>query len=195
MKRFKFVFFAVLLFSAVTGFTQPKSTIETEYPQPMGHLRFTQQQIGFNNIFNTEIRSDTVRIYNEWNQVLNIEPTDVPEYLKVIVIPKQLKPQQKGIVINTYDAGKRNDWGFVGDRVNLRTNDSVQPDKSIGMSANIVEDFSKMTPAQLAKAAKIKFDTLTYDFGTVKEGDKVETKFVFKNLGDSLLRIRKVKGS
>ena len=98
------------------------------------------------------------------------------------------------IIIN-YDVAKRNDFGYVYDRILLNTNDSTQPEKTLNVSLNIVEDFSKLTPEQLAKAPKIKFENTTYNFNTVKSGEKVECAFNFTNEGKSDLIIRKVKAS
>ena len=46
----------------------------------------------------------------------------------------------------------------------------------------------------MAKAPKISFANNTYDFGTVTEGSPVEYDYVFTNLGENDLYIRKVKG-
>jgi hypothetical protein len=194
MKR-TLLLFTLILFGGLAALAQPATGIETQYPAKSGHLRFFQQNFSFNNVYITEIKTDTVKMYNEWNQIMTIAIGDLPAYLTAKAIPAQLKPQQKGVIIVSYDGSKRNDWGFVGDRFTLNTNDSVEPQKTIGISAFITEDFTKITPEQLKVAPVIKFDTTTVDFGTIKEGDTIKAIFVFKNLGDSLLRIRKVKHS
>ena len=43
--------------------------------------------------------------------------------------------------------------------------------------------------------AKISFDKTEHDFGTIKEGDIVETVFLFTNTGKSELIISSAKGS
>jgi hypothetical protein len=77
----------------------------------------------------------------------------------------------------------------------LTANDSLQPDKTINVSMNVVEDFSKLTPEELANAPKIKFDKTTFNFTTAKQGDKVECTYNFTNEGKSDLIIRKVKAA
>ena len=42
------------------------------------------------------------------------------------------------------------------------------------------------------KRAKVKFEKTTFQFGTIKEGEKVQHDFVFKNVGDAPLLIKKV---
>lgn len=169
--------------------------VAEEYPSVLGHLRFGTSQITYTNLPSTAIQLDTMKIYNEWNQVMTFEFTKLPAYITCKVVPEKLNPSQKGLLLVTYDAAARNEFGMVYDRFTFETNDSLQPEKQVSISANIIEDFSKMTPEELANAAKIKFENTTFDFGTVREGDKVETEFVFTNTGKNDLYIRKVKGS
>ena len=49
--------------------------------------------------------------------------------------------------------------------------------------------------ALVGKLPKIELDKEIHDFGTINEGDKVETEFVVKNVGDSDLIISDAKGS
>lgn len=52
------------------------------------------------------------------------------------------------------------------------------------------------TPAKENKnAAEIKFDVETYDFGTIKQGDKVSYDFAFTNTGKEPLIISNAQGS
>jgi hypothetical protein len=46
-----------------------------------------------------------------------------------------------------------------------------------------------------ANSPKMKFESIVHDFGTITEGDKVETEFVFKNIGRTDLLISDAKGS
>ena len=67
--------------------------------------------------------------------------------------------------------------------------------KRIALSGNVTEDFSNLTKKQLKNAPKIKFQTETFSFDTVKQGTPVACKFHFKNEGKSTLEIRKIKTS
>jgi hypothetical protein len=60
------------------------------------------------------------------------------------------------------------------------------------ITADIKEDFSKLTPAQLEKAPKISFENINYTFEKISEGSKVENDFKFTNTGKSDLLIRKL---
>jgi outer membrane protein OmpA-like peptidoglycan-associated protein len=173
---------------------KPKTFVDN-FPVKLGNLRFNSSQVNFQNIFNTEIKSDTIKLYNEWKQPMTIGFKDFPSNITLKAIPESIKPGKEGKIIVTYDATKRNDFGFLYDKFMVVTNDSMQPEKGFTVTANVSEDFSKLTPEQLANAPVIKFDTIIYDFGTIKEGDKADYSYVFKNEGKNDLVIRKTKAS
>jgi hypothetical protein len=180
----------------IKGDVIPKAkTYLDTYPVVIGNLRMESSQFNFGNAKNNEIRCDTLKIYNGWNAPLNIGFKDLATYITAKAVPSVLKPGKEGMIIVTYDVAKRNEYGYVYDRMLLTTNDSLQPDKTLNISMNVVEDFSNLTPEQLANAPKIKFDKTAFNFTTAKQGDKVECTYNFTNEGKSDLIIRKVKAS
>jgi hypothetical protein len=65
-------------------------------------------------------------------------------------------------------------------------------------SSKITEQDMKAVEAEKAlmgKFPKIELDKAEHDFGTIKEGEVVETVFTIKNIGDSDLIIADAKGS
>ena len=165
------------------------------YPNVVGNLRFNAYQVGIQNVNSTDTKTDTLKMYNDWGKSMSISFNSLPDYIKCKAVPENLPSKQKGYILVTYDAAKRNDFGAVNDRFSITTNDSAQAEKSVSVAANIIEDFSKLTPQQLKDAAKIKFETLTYNFDTIAEGKDVVYDFKFTNTGKTDLFIRKVKGS
>ena len=173
---------------------KPKG-VEDIYPVIVGNLRLEGAQFNFGNTKNTEIRKDTLKIFNSWKKPMTLGFKDVATYITAKAVPETLKPGKEGLVIISYDVTQRNEFGYVFDRLLMTSNDSIQPEKTLNISQSISEDFSKLTPEQLANAPKIKFDNTTFDYGTAKQGDKVECTFVFRNEGVNDLIIRKVKAS
>ena len=102
MKRLSIILTTILLFQGLASIAQQKSPVETEYPDLKGHLRLSLRQIDFQKIITTENKTDTLKIYNEWNQVMNIGIQKLPDYMTAKAIPEQLKPNQKGIIIVTF---------------------------------------------------------------------------------------------
>jgi hypothetical protein len=109
--------------------------------------------------------------------------------------PALLKANQKGIIVATYSAPVRNDWGFVIDRMNIDINGTSDRAYSLVVSANIEEDFSTLSEADLAKAPVLNVDNTEFNFGKINQGDKVDHTYVLTNSGKSDLIIRSVKAS
>ena len=116
-------------------------------------------------------------------------------HIIVKIVPEQVKPNEKGLIIVTFNAKKRNDWGFVIDRFYLTLNDKPISNGIMNVSASIEENFNSLTNEQLINAPKIDFKENEYNFGQVEEGQLVEKEFEFTNTGRSDLVIRKIKAS
>ena len=177
-------------------------TVVDSFPVPAGnllmksnHLNFQTNNKAVGTIKNTDTKTDTLEVYNNWKKPMNIAFSNVPAFATCKAVPETLLPGKRGKIIVTYDAAKKNDFGLVYDFVNINTNDSAEAVKQITLSANIVEDFSKMTEKQKKDAPKIVFTTDSYDFGTIKAGEKVKFSFEVKNDGNDDLIIRKTKAS
>lgn len=165
------------------------------YPNKIGNLRFASTQYNLGNVKNTVVKTDTMKVYNDWKNEITFSFNNLPPYLSCYAKPEKLKPQKEGMIILSYDASKRGDFGYLYDRVIASTNDSAQPGKTISISVNIVEDFASWTPEMKQNAPRISFASTTYDFGKAKHKDKVEFDYVFTNTGKSDLIIRKTKAS
>ncbi len=174
---------------------QPKTKAD-DYPSKIGNLRFKTNHISLQEITNRQVIKDTLGFYNESKTEITISGTkDLKDFISIEIIPKTLKHDEEGIIIVTYDAGKKDDLGYVFDRFYLVTNDNEMPEKLIYISANISYDFSNLTEKQKTNAPKINFDNTIFEYGVVKSGDIVEHDFIFRNEGKDPLKILKIKPS
>lgn len=160
-----------------------------------GNLRLTSNHIAFMKIYNNEIRTDTLEILNDWTKPMTLQVRAQLPFATCIIKPEKLNPKEKGMIIFTYDASKRKEWDLTYDYLSIVTNDSIEPSKTLTISANIMEDFSGLTEKQKMKSPKIVFTNETYDFGTIKQGDTAKYSFEFKNTGKSDLILHRVKSS
>ena len=171
-------------------------TIEDDYPRTIGDLRLKTNHLAFMNIYNKDIKDGSIDIINTKNYDLTISFVNVPSHIQIKAEPQVLKPHSKGKIIATYNANKKNDYGFVIDRVVLSINGNTNNNRNkISISANIKEDFSKLSKEELEKAPNISFEDKIFDFGTINRGDVIEHVFKFTNTGKSDLIIRKTKAS
>ncbi len=180
----------------ITGEVLPKPrTIEDDYRYAMGPVRLKSNHLAFGNIKNTTKSSKSLEIINNSQERVTIEFERVPGHLTIRAEPPSLKPGEKGLLVATYNAPQRNDWGFVIDRMGLKINGVSERNYSLVVSANIEEDFSSMTAEQLAGAPVLSVDDTEFNFGKINQGEKVEHVYVLTNSGRSDLHIRKVSAS
>jgi len=173
---------------------RPK-TVKDIYPYEIEGLRLKTNHLAFTRMYSNQKKTIKDEIINTSDKDVRIDFVRVPAFLTIKAVPSVLKPNQKGEIIATYDASKKNDWGFVVDRVWLKVNDQEPRNARLAVSANIVEDFSKMTPEEKASAPHITFKEKVYDFGKAPQRQTVEHEFVFTNTGKSDLVIHKVRSS
>lgn len=180
----------------IKGNVLPKpKTKEELYPVVQGSLRFMTNHLSF-NLTNNESKVDTIKIYNAGTKKLELNLSKVPVYVAILSpVVVKLDPLAESRIIVKYDAAKRNEIGFSYDKFSFSSNDTAQVEKVVYLSANINEDFSKLTPEQLLNAPAISIENENYDFGKIKLGEVVDYWFVIKNTGKSSLIIRKVKAS
>ena len=160
----------------------------------IGNLKMSTNHLAFMNIKNNQTKTDTAKIMNNWGKTMTFEVKNVPSHLK-FSIPASLEPGKTGLIICTYDAAAKKDFGFLQDRFNITTNDTTTPEKSFIVTAQLEEYFPPMTKADSAKAPRITFTDVTYNYGKIKQGEVAHKDYAFKNTGKSELVIRKTKAS
>lgn len=176
-----------------SGTVIPKPlAMQDEYRFPIGNLKFSSSYIGFGKLYPTSHRDTSIKFINAGKDPVTIKFIGVPSCIRMDVQPATLKPNEKGIIKLSYDASKKNDWGFLIDYMSFSVNNKLDQANRITVSSTIEEDFSKLTPAQIENAPKIKFENTNFNFGTISQGKKVEFEYQFKNDGKTDLQIRKV---
>ncbi len=180
----------------IAGEVEPKPrTVEDDYRYAMGPMRLKSNHLAFGNLKNTQNTEKQLEVINTSEERVEVEFDRVPKHITIRAEPASLKPGEKGVIVASYNAPARNDWGFVIDRMGLKINGVSERNYSLVISANIEEDFSTMTADQLANAPVLSVDDPEFKFGKINQGDKVEHTYVLSNSGKTDLHIRKVKAS
>jgi hypothetical protein len=77
----------------------------------------------------------------------------------------------------------------------LSVNGSKEYSNRLSVTAELSEDFSKLSPKDKANAPIAQFDKKECNFGEIKQGEKTSCDFTLTNAGKSILFIRKTKAS
>ncbi|MCJ7772402.1 MAG: DUF1573 domain-containing protein, partial [Desulfobacterales bacterium] len=165
---------ATIILSIKGQVQQREKTLAELYPRLIGDLRVKTNHISFSKMTQTETKTDALELVNDSDNPITVGFHSVPEHLKAKVEPETIPAKGRGKLIVTYDAGATNTYGFASHRIYLSLNGSNDYKNSVGVSATIEEDFSKLTPEQLANAPVATFPESSHDFGDMKQGDKKE---------------------
>ncbi len=179
----------------IKGNVTPKTaSISESFPYSIGDLKLKNINLPFYDVSNKMTKTDKIGIYNSGKAPLSVHFSRVPSHLVVETSPAVLNAGAQGEIIITYKGNAIKDWGARTDDVFLLLNNEsrIANDRKISVSANIVEDFSTLTPEQRAQAAHIEVSSLNVDFGKIVPGEKKNQVITIKNTGKSTLHIHKV---
>jgi hypothetical protein len=178
----------------IKGEVTPKEkTVEELFQWPLGTVRFETNHLAFTNVKKNEIKIRVMPIINTGTEPVKIEFTGVPAHLALKANPETLKPGQKGLIEGTYDATKNPGWGTVSDMIKVKLNGVEQANAYYYVSANLVEDFSKLTKEEVDNAPVFKIAATTVDIGRMDSASTRDVEFKYTNDGKRDLLIRNVK--
>jgi len=174
---------------------QREKTLAEKYPRKIGDLRVKTNFISFARLKQNEVKTKEMELVNDTDKPIAVGLRTVPKFLKVVITPNTIPAKGRGTLSVTYNAKEAKTFGFSSNRIYLSLNGSKDYKSSIGISATIEEDFSNLTPEQLANAPVVSFDKNSCDFGEMTQGDKKDYTFMMTNKGKSDLIIRRVRTS
>ncbi len=181
----------------VTGKVIPKPRRPTDdFPDLIGNFRMVSRYMNLGDITTEKAISKSFNLYNQSDTIVNIHSVNNNNsFLKINIDPIVLLPKSKAKISVEYDPAKKNDFGYVQDKIELVTDDKVLPMKAIYVTGTISKYFPILSDDELKSQPKLKLDNMSHDFGIIKQGDKVSTVFAITNMGNNQLMIYKVKPS
>ncbi len=197
-KQLLFLMVAVALGNAVMAqgtIVSAGGTLKDRFSKKSGTLMFSATTLKLGRIKNNATKTDTIKIYNGGSNVISLATARVPAHMTANLQSSSLAPGTETFLAIAFDATKKNDYGFVLDRFELTTNDAEQPKKPLSVTATIEEAFVMSTAEDSLQAPKARWSEANYDYGQIRQGDKVSHQFVVYNDGKKDLLIHKAKTS
>lgn len=131
--------------------------------------------------------------YNASGDTLRPRVEGAPKYINALVQPAVVPPGEQFIVSTILHSGQTKEWGITTDSLMFYPDADAREGRKIETVVILEENFSKMTPEQLAKAPVIDVEPTAIDLRRLSRSDKpIKEKFTIKNNGKSPLIIRAI---
>lgn len=185
---------------AIKGNVTPKPAGPVfTYPYSIGDLKLHTKTILYSTIRPDETTGEKINILNDGKAPLTIHLGKVPHYLTVQAQPSVLKPGETGeiTILMNAEAAKRKGRVSVELPVQIESGDKKETTGDIQIAANIIDNFSKLTAAEKAKAPVAQLSRTLLEFGQLPDkssiipliGGRVSENIEITNTGKSPLII------
>ncbi|QSE96774.1 DUF1573 domain-containing protein [Fulvivirga lutea] len=179
----------------ISGEVTPRPrTPEENYPKEIGALRFKTSSVNIGKVYvNREQVERKFEVYNQSDKPVKIlEKINKPKHIEMAFESNVIPPKSITNMVITYNAGLKDDLGFMNDQVEFFTDEKENASKPITVYATIEEYFPPLSGEELQKAPKLVIAESVHDYGRIKNGETAQTSFTIVNQGQSELQIRKV---
>lgn len=170
------------------------STLSTRYPVNAGHARLSNNICQFGQTRKGHVLASAVNVYNTSADTIEPAVTAKPDYVNVVIRPEKVAPGEQCAMSFTAYTDRCPGYGIVEDSLTVMP-DKNRPDERVTVSTVmiVVEDFSRMTEEQLAKAPNCEVSDESVDFGDISRTDGLLTRtFEVRNAGATTMIVRRL---
>lgn len=159
-------------------------------------LRIRDKVLSVGSVPRGRISSYTLGMANGGSRAVEVavDGAQLPPYVSVKMPKARLEPGERAELEIAIDATGRKSgggslWGKRTWSFRLVVEGDIQPDP-IQVQGTLVEDFSTLTPSELAAAPQAQYSAYFYHFSEQKAGPELTYRFALTNTGDSDLIVR-----
>lgn len=169
-------------------------SVGEEYPYKMDDLRMNSKFVKLNNVYKKDKASREIGLKNTGKSPMVLSVDNLPVYITAEFYPKTLSPNQEGKVVVRFDANKFQQWGPMSHTIYMLINGAKKTTEEFQLllTANVVEDFTRLTREQRAAAPIFEMTSRKVDVGVVKAGAKKSFRFKVYNKGVGTLELRRM---
>lgn len=164
------------------------------FPYEIGGMKFNKDHFSFGKIISGEEKTDTLLLYNSTPKTMEPIFRFPEDWIRVIQPQRYIEPGDTVKVYVRLVSGNCEKYGNCMQRM------VFIPDRARGecqqpflVTAEIMEDFSRLTPEEKNRTPVISWDATEFDFGDVPREQKVVHVFKISNRGERDLIIRRIE--
>ena len=171
------------------------------YPYSIGDLKVLSKTVSFTTIRQDETLAEKIEIKNAGERALTVQFEDLPSFITAEARPMTLRPNEEGEVVfllNAKGVGKKGRYHSLIP-LKVKAEGALPVIQNISLGANIIDDFSKQSSSDKAKAPSVQLSSTVIDFGKVENkssilglGGKETRTFNITNTGKSVLSVYSV---
>ncbi len=166
-----------------------ESTIKGRYPVEMGALKLHNGVAMLGRVNRKGTKSVFIDGYNQSADTLCLRFGHVPGYLTVMATPEVVPPGEQVNLSLHYKGEDNDEWGMLADSLQIIASEGTAYWLPTVVIAE--EDFSTLTPQELANAPVSSVDRESVDLDRVP-GRSAEGMVTLSNHGKSPLKIRRI---
>lgn len=169
------------------------NTLRSRYPIEIGPVRMRSGTIAYGKLLKGETMGQYIDAYNASADTIRPRVSGTPRYINVIVQPAVVPPGEQFILSTILHTDQTRQWGVVTDSLTFYPDASSTQGHRIETVMILEENFSKLTPQQLANAPVLDTDVTAIDLERLSKAQApVKTCFEIRNTGRSPLEIRAI---
>lgn len=169
--------------------------LEESYPLHFGPLAMKQAVSRCGNLEQGNSKSEVVLVANLSDKPINVSFKDMSENLSINIrsnpIPARSTAEMVFTVNTDKDVWGRNEYTAVP-VIDGKAYTGSDGSREIGVWAFTKDNFNHLSDEQKAKGPMPRFESSTFNFGTIPAGTEVHATFRFKNEGKECFIVRKV---
>ena len=182
------------LFIEGTAVPYPENP-EATYGVRKADLGFRLSKVNMGEAFTNEPKYKQVEFYNFSKSTL--EKSELvfraPPYIKISQVQQSIRPQERGLLLISYDGKAKNDLGFFEDRAVISWGEKQKIELDI--IANVFDYFAPFAKENLNAVPQLFIENKEINLGTINP-NTIQTRTVnLINKGKQILEIRKIQGN
>lgn len=173
---------------------KPKAEPRPVYSAAVEDLCLNTRSVEFNNVEKGIVKEAGLKVKNASNSAVKLSFANLPAYVSVGFNGQSLAPNAEQELTFSFDSKKCPLWGPLSEDIYIVLNDKkvFSDTYKLTISANVVEDFSKMTLEQKRNAPILEMGSRSVHLGKLNGAVKREGDFFIRNVGKKALEIRRI---